>query len=92
MSTEAIVITALAGCCVVWFVVASLLIYENLRRRGEKVSFIWLRAMLPFYVSRYRKLTRQESGKVGNLFYHWVVSINLALLLVVIAFAARWLK
>ena len=72
-----------------WYIVASILIYENLRRRGEKVSFLWLRAMAPIYASRYRKLTKQETGRTGMLFYHWVVSVNLALVLTLLAVAVH---
>ena len=79
MDPETILLASLAMSGVIWYVVTSLLIYENLRRRGQKVSFIWLRVMAPSYASRYRAITKSETGKVGSLFYHWVVSINLAL-------------
>ena len=79
------VLSVFAFICVVWFVVASLLIYDNLRRRGQPVNFLLLRLLLFSYVGRYKKITRTENGRVGPLFYHWIISINTALLLVVAA-------
>jgi hypothetical protein len=80
MNTVTILLVATAACCVIWYVVTTLLIYENLRRRGQKVSFLWLRVLAPRYASRYKEITKRETGRVGILFYHWVVSINLALI------------
>ena len=80
----------LAACGVVWNTVSTLLVFADLRRRGQKVSFLWLRTMSPWYVSRYREITKSETGKVGPLFYHWVVSINLVLLCVVAAVLVRY--
>jgi len=79
------ILIAIAGLCAVWYVVTTLLIYQNLRLPGQQVSFLWLRVMAPWYASRYRKVTMTETGRVGPLFYHWVVSINLALLCAVVA-------
>lgn len=66
----------IAAC---YHVAATVLIYQNLRRRGLPVSFLWLRLFGPKYAGQYRQLTRQETGRTGPLFYHWVVSINAAL-------------
>lgn len=67
----------------VWGVVAGMMIFEALRRRGEKVSFLWIRLMLPAYVHRYGKLTRRETGRPGPLFYNYIVAFNVALIAVV---------
>jgi len=75
----------------VWFVVTTLFIYDNLRRRGESVSFIWLRAMAPWYAFRYKEITKKERGKVRPLFYHWIISINSVLVLVVLAVIVHYL-
>ncbi len=74
---------------VVWNVVTSILIYSDLQRRGIPVSFLWLRALAPKYAHQYRLITRLESGKIAPLFYHWIISINVAL---VFAIAAILLK
>jgi hypothetical protein len=77
-------ITVGAGA-VIWYIVATLLICEYLRKKNERVNFIFLKLMAPVYASRYRKITRQETGKTGPLFYHWVISINTALVATVLS-------
>ena len=42
-------------------------------------SFLWLRFFAPKYASQYKRLTTKETGRTGPLFYHWLVSINAAL-------------
>ncbi len=78
-------IVGLVALSTIWNVVASILVYENLRRRGRPVSFLWLRALAPWYVFQYKKITKAETGKVGLLFYHWIISINLALIFGIVA-------
>ena len=75
---------AVAGASVIWGIVAGMLIFSALQKRGEKVSFIWIRLMLPLYVYRYAQMTRAETGRVGPLFFHYVVAFNLALVAAVI--------
>ena len=82
------ILIVLACLCAVWYVVATFLIYENLRR-DLQVSFLGLRVMAPWYAFRYREITKKETGKVGALFYHWIVSINSALALAVWAFVVH---
>ena len=52
----------------IWHVTATMMIYDALRRRGRKVSFILLRLMSPQYAADYKEITRQEMGKTGPLF------------------------
>ena len=76
----------LVGCllaCALWAVTAALLIARDLDRRGMPVSFVWLRLMILKYLHQYVKITRQETGRVGPLFYHYVVPLNVALVLAV---------
>ncbi len=84
MSTSTLLF-GLAIVAAVWGIVAGLRIFEALRRRGEKVSFVWIRLMLPVYVHRYAEVTRAETGRAGPLFYHYVVAFNLALAAVLVA-------
>ena len=65
---------------VIVYVVSTLMIYSYLKDKGEKVSFLWLRLFMISYANRYKKLTKNETGKVGYLFYLWIVSINVALI------------
>ena len=67
-----------------WNVVTTLIVYGALQKRGLPVSFLWLRLMAPRYVFQYKEITKSETGKVGPLFYHWIVSINLALVFAIV--------
>lgn len=70
----------LAIACAFWNVVAGILICIELSKRGVKVNYVFIKALIPFYAYQYKKMTRQETGRPGPLFYHWIVSINAALL------------
>lgn len=59
--------------------VATLMICNCIQKRGEKINFLLIRILAFRYISRYREMTRRESGSVGTLYYHFVVPINLAL-------------
>lgn len=74
-----ILATSVMAAAVTWHVVATIMIYQALQNRSVKVSFLLLRLMAPKYASQYRKMTKEETGKTGPLFYHWIVSINAAL-------------
>ena len=70
--------------CGAWAVAASLLIARDLERRGVHVSYLWLRVMMLKYLSQYRRVTLEEAGRVGPLFYHYVIPLNMALVLTII--------
>lgn len=84
-----IVLAILAGLGIVWNIVTTLRIYENLRRRKVPVSFIWLRVLAPKYAHQYKKITVGETGRPGPLYYQWIISINLALVLAAAAIIVR---
>jgi len=86
------VLLVLVLACVAWGVVVSIMIFASLRRRGEKVGFLFLRFMLPFYAHRYAEITRGESGKPGPLFLHFLLAFNLALACAILAVVLRWLR
>ena len=65
---------------IIIFIISTMMIYSYLKRRGEKVSFLWLRLFIFSYVNKYVKITKKETGKIGYIFYIWVISINIALL------------
>ena len=70
--------------CTLWGVVSMVLIAEALRKRNMKVNWIFLKVLIIKYVGQYRKITLQETGKVGPLYYSFVVSMNLALVTAII--------
>jgi hypothetical protein len=82
----------LAGAAVAagfWNIVTSFRIVGELRRRNMRASVFWLRAMAPVYAFRYKKVTTEETGRPGPLFAHWIISINLALVLAVAALLSK---
>ena len=74
-----ILAASIGAVAVAWHITATIMIYEALWKKGRKVSFFLLRLMSPKYASDYKEITRQETGKTGPLFYHWIVSIYAAL-------------
>ncbi len=81
----------LAACCGLWAAVTSVRICDYLRKKNVPVSFLWLRVLIPKYLGQYRDLTLKETGRAGPLFYHFVISINLALLAAIAALLTRTL-
>ena len=76
--------------CAVWAVVAAILIARDVQKRGVSVSFVWLRLMILKYLHEYARLTREETGRVGPLFYHYVVPLNIALVIAVVFAVMYW--
>lgn len=70
---------ALAFAAVIWNIVVSMMIVDNLSKRGKKINFIFIRLYLPWYVDSYRRITKEEAGQPGVLYYHWEISIMVAL-------------
>jgi hypothetical protein len=81
---------AIGLICVLWAVVAAILITVNLHKRGIPISILWLRVMVLKYLHEYAKLTREETGRVGPLFYHYVVPLNVALVVMIILAVKYW--
>jgi hypothetical protein len=77
------ILVGLLLVCAIWAVTAAVLIARDLEKRGIPVSFVWLRLMILKYLHQYSKITREENGRVGPLFYHYVVPLNVALVLAV---------
>jgi hypothetical protein len=80
---------AVAAIGVVVYIVVSLMIYNELKKRNAHVHFIFLKFMIPFYANRYKSLTTAETGKPGALFYYWVISINTALIFAIAAIVSK---
>ena len=81
---------ALGLLCAAWAVVAAVMIAANLHKRGIPISFIWLRLMVLKYLHEYAKLTQEETGRVGPLFYHYVVPLNIALVVMIVLAIRYW--
>ena len=79
----------IAFIAVGWYIVSGIMIYSELQKRGQKVYFVFLNFMLPVYASRYKKITLEETGKVGSLFYHWLIAIKTALVFAIAAIISK---
>jgi len=83
------VIFGLALVLIVLFVILSMVITHEVSKRGVKINFFWLRLYIIKYIHQYRKLTLEESGRVGPLFYPCIISVNLALILAIVGFILK---
>ena len=81
MSTDFLILTIASAICGVVF---SLMITSYLSKHGIKINYWLLRLYMLKYLQQYRKLTIEENGKPGNLFYAFIVSMSLALVFVTI--------
>lgn len=88
MTTVASTFSLLAAAGVLWAIVASLAMGAWLSGHGVSIHWVFYRALMPWYVHRYRTMTRERDGRTGPLFLHFVVAINLALLFAVAALIA----
>ena len=87
--TLTIFFAIIAFIAVGWYIVAGIMIVNELMKRKQKIQFIFLNVMLPVYAPRYKKNTVEETGKVGSLFYHWAISINIALVFGIAAIISK---
>ena len=85
MKSLAYVLVLLAVASALWATAAAVAMAGWLSHHGVKVNWPLLRLYMPWYVHRYRKMTRESDGRPGPLYAHFVVPINLALLLAVAA-------
>jgi hypothetical protein len=81
-----IAVTAIA---IVWFIVSGGMIVNELMKRNHKIKFIIINMMLPVYIQRYKKITLEETGKIGVLYYHAVIAVNTALVFAVAAIISK---
>jgi hypothetical protein len=72
------ILLALALVFVGVFVIFSIMIVNEVSKRGVKINFFLLRLYIIKYIHQYQKLTKQETGKVGPLYYPCIISVNLA--------------
>jgi len=70
---------ALALVFVGLFVILSIMIVNEVSKRGVKINFFLLRLYIIKYIHQYKQLTKEETGKIGPLYYPCIVSVNLAL-------------
>ncbi|MCK9997183.1 MAG: hypothetical protein KAH56_12990 [Candidatus Krumholzibacteria bacterium] len=60
-----------------------------IQQRGVKINWFLIKLYMPRYVGKYREITIRETGRPGVLFYEFVISMNLALVMVILGAALR---
>jgi hypothetical protein len=86
--TTAEVLLAMAVACGLWAGVSAVLIARALDANGVKTPFPFLGVLIFRNLHRYSEMTRQTTGRIGPLFYSYVVPVNAALVLVMMALVA----
>ncbi len=71
------------------FVIFSILIVNELSKRGVKINFFLLRLYIIKYIQQYKQITKKETGKVGPLYYPCVISVNLTLVCAIVGFVLK---
>jgi hypothetical protein len=85
----AAVFAVLAIVSLILGVVLSMMIVHEVSKRGVKIKFFLIRFLIIRYINQYNRLTTQETGKVGPLYYPCIVSYQLALVFTVVYFVLR---
>lgn len=76
-----IILIIIGVLSIIVYLLSTIMIYIFLEKRGKKIeNFIFIRLFIFRYVNNYKRITKNETGKVGYLFYSWLISINTALL------------
>lgn len=65
-------------------IVTSIRIIRELEKRNIKINFLFIRFLIFKYVNMYKKITLEENGRIGPLFYYWIYSINSVIVLAII--------
>ena len=86
--TSVTVLISVAVVCGLWAAVSAVLLAGALERHGIRTPFPFWGVLVFRNLHRYSELTRSTTGRIGPLFYSYVVAINAALVLVVIALLA----
>ena len=81
----------LALPCFAWGIVSSIAISVFLYRRGMKIDFLFFRVHVLRYIQQYHKITKQQNGKPGPWFYSYIVSMNLALVFVIVGTILKYM-
>ena len=65
-------------------IAASVMIASFLSKRGVRINYLFIRLFIFRYVRQYRKITMEETGKPGALFYWFITSWNVALVFAIV--------
>ena len=83
--TFAATLLSVAVVCGLWAGVTAVLIARALEPHGVRTPFPFFGLFIFRNLGRYGEITRRTTGRLGPLFYSYVVPINAALVLVAAA-------
>lgn len=78
------ILFALAIIFAAWAIVSSIAISSFLSKKGVKINLLFFKILVLKYIHQYHKITMQEKGRPGPWFYSYIISINLALICVIV--------
>ena len=64
-------------------------IVSFIQQRGVKINWFLIKLYMPRYVAKYREITIRETGRPGPLFYRFVISMNITLVMAILGLALR---
>jgi hypothetical protein len=79
----------LAILSAVWGVASSIVIASFLSKRDIKINWLFFRILVLKYIHQYHQITKQENGKPGLWFYSYIISMNLALVFVIVGIVVK---
>lgn len=79
----------LALISVAWGIAASVMIASFLSKHGVRINYLFIRLFIFRYVRQYRRITMEETGKPGPLFYWFITSWNVALVFAIIGIVLK---
>ncbi len=71
------------------FIIFSIMIVNEVSKRGVKINFFLLRLYIIKYIHQYKKITKEETGKIGPLYYPCTVSVTLALVCAIVGLVLK---
>ena len=83
------VFLVLAVLSALWGVVDAILMAVALDRRGVRVNLLLFRLYFFRYLRQYKEVTLAEAGRVGPLYYSYIIAMCLALVFAVVGIAIR---
>ena len=81
MSTVFFILALISVAC---GIATSMLIASFLSKRSIKINYLFIRLFIFGYVRQYRRITMEETGKPGPLFYWFITSWNVALVFAIV--------
>lgn len=83
------VLLTVAVLSIIWGVADAILVAVWLDKRGFPINMLLFRILIIKYLNQYRGETLKETGKVGPLFYSYIIAMNLALVCGVVGLILR---